>query len=120
MSRTSSKVTDHDLLLTYFTRSNKSLEGLLATYQLHKLPDQRLRGTIGASWKCHGHVRTSLTFDLYTWTHVQQRHLEGVLFFYDSDLLLQLAIVDFHFWMIFLQWSHIFEICLSKPKANAP
>ncbi len=43
------KVSDPDLFLTYFSRSNKSLEGLLLRYQLHKTSDQLQKGIVGAS-----------------------------------------------------------------------
>ncbi len=48
MSQTCLKVTDLDLILTYFSRSNKFLEGLLVTYQLHISSDQLLHGIVGA------------------------------------------------------------------------
>ncbi len=40
MSLMSLKVSDPDLFLTYLSRSNRLLKGLLARYQLHKSSDQ--------------------------------------------------------------------------------
>ncbi len=51
VGETSSKVSDSGLILTYFSRSNRSVKGLLVVrYQLHKSSDQLQSGIVDASW----------------------------------------------------------------------
>ncbi len=59
------KVSDPDLFLIYFSRSDRSLEGQLARYQLYNSSDQLLNDTRHAFWECFSQVDTSLTLNYF-------------------------------------------------------
>ncbi len=51
---------------SYFSRSNKSMEGLLAAYHLHKSSNQLENDTVDACVECLGQVERSVTFTFWT------------------------------------------------------
>ncbi len=57
MSQMRLKVSDHDLFLTYFSMSNRSLEE---------------NGTVDAFWECLGQVQRSLTLNYFLPTFLRQ------------------------------------------------
>ncbi len=74
-----SNVIDPDLFLTYFSRSDRSLEGLLARYQLYSSFNQLQTGTVGACGECLRQAKDQcpLPFLHYTIENVCKRRGGG-------------------------------------------
>ncbi len=70
------KVNDPDLFLTYLSRSDMSLESLLARYQLHNSPDQLQNGTVDAFWTSFKVTDRELCLTYFSKPH---KYLEGLL-----------------------------------------